>query len=103
MIDDHELVTEYPLEALVFSLVTTYHNRHVFTGQESGTVHQICIETQEVIKCYPGIDDTTIYSMAVTRDNEWLITCNASGKGRKISIGNQKPGKDFGKIYKAFI
>jgi hypothetical protein len=102
-IDDHELVKEYPLEALIFSVVTTYDNRHVFAGQESGSVHQICIETQKVIKCYPGIDDTTIYSMTVTRDSEWLITCNASGKGRKISIGNQQPGKDFRKICKASI
>ena len=98
-IDDHELVKSYPFQKDIISVITTFDSRHAFVGLTDGSLHQICIDSQTVIKDY-GVNDggDFVISMAVTRDNNFLITGLYTGTIKKISIPNQKVVKDFDRI-----
>jgi WD40 repeat protein len=79
-------------------VVTTFDGKHAFVGLFDGTLYQICIDSQKVIKNYGKIHDTAINSMAVSRDNKFLITGGFDQRILKISIPNQKVVKQFRKI-----
>jgi WD40 repeat protein len=97
-VDDHKLVKEYPLKRGTRSVITTFDGKHAFVGLFDGSLHQICIDSQKVIKNYGKIQDTAINSMAVSRDNKFLIIGGFDQRILKISIPNQKVVKKFRKI-----
>jgi len=83
--------------------VATFDNKHVFVGLHYGFLHQICLESQTVIKDYGQIHEAHISTMVVTRNNIFLITGCYDGHLKMILIENQEVVKDFGKIGLDFI
>lgn len=79
-------------------MVTTFDNKHIFVGLNGGSLHQICIDSHRVIKDYGNVHTHDISTMAVTRDNNFLITGGLDKRVKKISIIEQELVKDFGKI-----
>jgi WD40 repeat protein len=106
-IDGYEIVKEYQFNKWIKSMVTTFDNKRIFVGLNGGSLHQICIDSQRVIKDYGNVHTHDITSMAVTRDNNFLITGGLDKRVKKISIIDQELKisiidqelvKDFGKI-----
>jgi hypothetical protein len=94
-VDDHELIKDYVFSEHISSLVTTLDSKHAFVGLSDGSLQQICIDSQVVIKEYGEFSLDPINSMAVTRDNNFLIAGHTSGAVSKISIPSQQLVKDF--------
>lgn len=89
--DDHELVKEYLFVEDVFSVVTTFDGKYAFAGISDGSVHQICVDSQTVIKDYGQIHHNfSICTMALPRDNNFFITGGNDPHVRKTSIPNRK-------------
>jgi WD40 repeat protein len=97
-VDDHELLKEYPLNYDIGSVVTTFDGKHAFVGLLDGFLQQICLDSKKVIKKYGKIHERGIHSMAVSRDNSFLITGGGDKRILKISIPKQKVVKHFAKI-----
>jgi WD40 repeat protein len=95
---DYELVKEYTFKSRIGSVVTTFDRKHAFVGISNGSLHQICIDSQKVIKNYGKIHSDPIISMAVSRDNNFLVTGGEDKRVTKISIPNQIVVKDYSKI-----
>jgi hypothetical protein len=93
----------YPLGTRIQSVITTFDRKHAFAGLVDGSLRQICIDSQKVIKNYGKVHETCIISIAVSRDNSFLITSGEDQRVLKISITHQKVVKDFGRICKQEI
>jgi hypothetical protein len=102
-IDDPEPVKKYKFNVYILSAITTFDDRHVFVGLQGGFLHQICIESQIVTKHYGQIHDESIDSMAVTRDNIFLITWGADRRVKKIPVTTQQVIREFGNICQSCI
>jgi hypothetical protein len=68
-----------PLVTHIQSVITTFDRKHAFAGLTDGSLHQICIDSQKVIKNYGKVHETWIISIAVSRDNSFLITGGRDG------------------------
>lgn len=72
-------------------------------GLQGGSLYQIYIEIQTVIKDYGKIDNIPMISVAVARDNNFWVVYSQDDHVRKISITSQRVVKEFGKIYDNLI
>lgn len=88
-IADHTLVKEYPLSRSIMSVITSFDSKDVFVGLEDGYIRHYRIDSQAATKTYGMMHPNDIHSMAVTRDNKFLITADVDGL-KKISTQNQK-------------
>jgi WD40 repeat protein len=102
-VDDHQLVKKYDFRRPPSSLVTTLDSKHLFVGLYDGSLHQISIVRKKVIKSHHKIHEGEIYSMAVTRDNNFLFTCSDDGCVKKYSIPYERVLQDFDGICKQWI
>jgi hypothetical protein len=88
-VGNHQLVKKYTFNGSISALVTTFDNNYVFVSISDGSLQQICIDSQRIIKDFGGIGGIKINSMAVTRDNKFLITGDYAGSLLKFPIVNQ--------------
>jgi hypothetical protein len=89
-VDDHELVKAYLFDSRVYSVITSFDSKHSFAGLEDGSLKQICIDSQTVIKDYGKINNMAITTMALTRYTKFLVSSSYDNRLIKISIPNQK-------------
>jgi hypothetical protein len=54
-LDDHTLAKIYHFDQGIWSVITTYDNKHAFIGLDSGSIHQICIDSHTMIKYYDKV------------------------------------------------
>jgi hypothetical protein len=73
-IDNTRHTQEYQFDVAIRSLVTTYDSKHAFIGLADRHLKQICINSKRVIKDFGPIHEDAIFAMAVTRDNNFLVT-----------------------------
>ena len=85
-VQNHSLVKAYILRGYISSIAITPDNKHVFIGSHKGTLVQMCIETQEVIKDYGRLHCAPICSMVVTGGSEFLVTTDDHGRTNKICV-----------------
>ena len=83
-VDDHTIVNEYPFSRPVHSVISTFDSKHAFVGLAEGYLRHFYIDSQATPKHYGKIHTGTIMSMAVTRDNNFLIASAVSGEVKKI-------------------
>jgi hypothetical protein len=87
-VSSHKLIHSYPFDTSISSIITTLDSKHAFVGLTDGSLLQIYIFTQKVIKEY-GIEDSGgdfILAMAVTKDSKFLVIGYYTGTMKKISI-----------------
>lgn len=76
----------YNFDGYTQTVITTYDNKWAFVAFIDDSVSQICLDTPKIIKTYPLVHNDYIVTMAVTRDNKFLITAGNDNRMRKLSI-----------------
>lgn len=82
----------------ILKLLVTYDNDYLFVTNFTGSLSQIDIKSQSVVKRYGQICEYYIWAMAAFTSNDYLIICDQNGHLLKISIGKQQVAFDFGKV-----
>jgi DNA-binding beta-propeller fold protein YncE len=95
-IKTHTRVKKYIFNSQNKSVATTFDNKHVFVGLQDGSLWQICVKGQTVIRDYGKILEFGITSIAVTRDGQFLVVAGHGAYLAKISIGRGEIVKNFG-------
>jgi WD40 repeat protein len=76
----------YNFDRYTQTVITTYDNKWAFVAFIDGSVSQICLDTQKIIKTYSLVHNYYIKTNAGTRDNKYLITASNDKRIRKLSI-----------------
>jgi hypothetical protein len=101
-VDDHELVKAYPFNTCVDSVIKTLDSKLAYVHLAMGSLHQICIDSQTVIKDYVEFYNHNYGTLKVTSDKYSLIMSEGTCV-KKISIPDKKVVKDLGGITPQWI
>jgi WD40 repeat protein len=103
-LNNHKIVKKHHFPSAINSVITTSDNQWAFVGLQVGSICQISLDSHTVIKSCNKTTCQPIYSMAVTRDNNFLITGGSDFfHVGKISIKSQEVVKDFCRKDRMFI